>query len=87
MGASAVALNGWIEIYKRTSGSVQNAFDIFHDALQKYGNSLELMLGKCEASEKLKKFTVTVDTVNNIIVDYKDFAPAYEMKARVPAQI
>lgn len=41
------------------------------------------MLGKCEASEKLKKFTVTVDVVNFIIVEFKDFTPVYEIKARV----
>ena len=44
---------------------------------------LELLIGKCVASEKIKKFTLTIDTVNSIIVECPDFYPAMEMKARV----
>ena len=44
-------------------------------------------MGKCSASEKLKKFTVTVDSVNTLIVEYPEFQPAQEMKARVKIYI
>ena len=40
-------------------------------------------MGLYVATEKLKKYTQTVDTVNNIIVEFPDFQPAYEMKAKV----
>jgi len=80
--SNSAVINGWIMLGKGSPQSIQNAFDIFSEALEK-NPTLELYLGKCEASEKLKKFTVTVDTVNNIIVDYKTFLPAQEIKARV----
>lgn len=83
MPLSGTALKGWIEIFKRSPSTYQNALDIFTEAIEKNGADLELLLGKCEASLKLKKYTVTVDTVNQIIVDFQDFSPAYEIKASV----
>jgi hypothetical protein len=41
------------------------------------------MIGKCASSEKLKKFTITIDAINGIIVEFPEFTPAQEIKARV----
>jgi hypothetical protein len=41
------------------------------------------MVGKYVASKITKKFTVAVDTVNSMIVEFPDFIPALEMKAKV----
>jgi hypothetical protein len=44
--------------------------------VEKNGSNLELMIGKCASSEKLKKFTITIDTINGIIVEFPEFLPA-----------
>jgi hypothetical protein len=58
--------------------------NIFNEGLEKNGSALEMLIGKCYTSEKMKKFTITIDTVNSIIVEFPDFLIAQEMKARVP---
>lgn len=40
-------------------------------------------MGRARASELMKKFTVTIDTLNEIIVLYPHFTPALSEKARV----
>lgn len=83
MSINAMGLAGWIEIYKNTQSSIGQAMTIFSEGLEKNGTMLELLIGKGVASEKMKKFTITLDTINNIIVEFPDFMPGYEMKARV----
>jgi len=46
---------------------------LFNEGLENNPNHLDLLLGKCAASEKLKKFTITIDSINSIIVEYPDF--------------
>jgi len=49
---------------------------IFTEGVEKNDSNLELLLGKCSASEKLKKFTITIDAINSAIVEFPDFQPA-----------
>lgn len=76
-------MNGWIELYKNTTNSIQYSLQLFKEGLDNNPNHLDLLLGKCAASEKLKKFTITIDSINSIIVEYPDFQPAKEIKAKV----
>ena len=46
------------------------------------GRNLDALMGKARASEALKKFPVTVETVNEIIVMHPNFALAQAEKAR-----
>jgi len=80
---NGVVLTGWIEIMKNTSTSLQQALNIFTESVEKNSSNLELLLGKCVASERLKKFTVTIDSINATIVEFPDFQPALEIKAKV----
>ena len=47
------------------------------------GRNLDALVGKARASEALKKFPTTVETVNEIIVMHPQFALAQAEKARV----
>ncbi len=40
-------------------------------------------MGKAKASELQKKFSVTIDTLNEIIVVFPDFQPALVEKSKV----
>lgn len=40
-------------------------------------------MGKARASEMMKKFSVTIETLNEIIVIYPDFIPAQSEKCRL----
>jgi hypothetical protein len=46
---------------------------IFSEAIDSNGSNIELLMGKSASSEKLKKFTITVDCVNTLIVEFPDF--------------
>jgi len=47
------------------------------------GRNLDALLGKVKASEKLKKFPVTIDAINEIIVMHPSFTLAHAEKAKV----
>jgi hypothetical protein len=47
------------------------------------GKNLEALMGKAKASELMKKFTITLETLNEIIILYPQFTPALSEKARV----
>ena len=45
--------------------------------------NLDALMGRAKASETQKKFSTTIDTLNEIIVIYPKFIPAQIEKARV----
>lgn len=45
--------------------------------------NLTALMGKAKSSERLKKFPITIDTINEVIVIYANFSLALAEKARV----
>jgi hypothetical protein len=41
------------------------------------------MMGRARAAELVKKFTITIDTINEINVLYPEFVPALNEKAKL----
>lgn len=57
--------------------------NIFRDNSQDSIKSLEALMGKAKASEMQKKFNITLDSLNEIIVQFPKFLPALDEKAKV----
>ncbi len=63
----------------------KDSLDTFENIIQQSpnGKNLEALMGKARSSELLKKFSVTIETLNEIIILYPQFTPALSEKARV----
>ncbi len=44
---------------------------------------IEAMMGRARAAELIKKFTITIDTINEVNVLYPEFVPALNEKAKL----
>ncbi len=56
--------------------------NIFRDGQGSIKN-LEALMGKAKASEVQKKFNITLDSLNEVIVQFPKFLPALIEKAKI----
>ena len=76
----------WLEFYISSESSLKNSLQIFHNLLKDATNITKLidaLLGKAKSSEVQKKFSITLDSLNEILVTFPKFLPALSEKAKV----
>ena len=76
----------WMEYYLGSESSVKNSLQIFTNLLKDNTNitkTLDGLFGKAKSSEIQKKFSITLDCLNEILVTFPKYAPALAEKAKV----
>lgn len=83
---NTVIAKGWLEFYYASESSFKNSLTIFTNLLKENSNitkTIDAFFGKAKSSEVQKKFSVTLDSLNEILVTFPKFIPALAEKAKV----
>lgn len=84
---NAIAIKGWVYLAAPKLEYVEKALQIFESVLSEDegGNSrhLEALLGKSAYYEKTKKYNLAIEVITDVTISYKDFEPAYIIKAKL----
>lgn len=81
-----IIAKGWLEFYYGTESSLKNSLQIFTNLLKENNNiakMIDAFLGKAKSSEVQKKFSVTLDGLNEILVTFPKYLPALIEKSKV----
>ena len=66
----------WLEYYLASEASMKNSLQIFTNLLKDNTNITKMvdsLLGKAKSSEAQKKFSITLDSLNEILVTFPKF--------------
>ena len=76
---------GWYQLHDRENRNIQQCLEFWNKIGLEFTSQkpLEYLLGLAKVSEWNKKFTITLDSINEIMVVYPTFAHAETEKSKV----
>lgn len=84
---NAISIKGWIYLQAPKEDYVDKALEIFDSVLnEENGGShkhLDALLGRSAYYEKKKQYSTAIEIMTEIQINYKDFTPANNIKARL----
>ncbi len=84
---NAVAVKGWIYLHAPKEEYVDKSLEIFESVLNEENggsrNHLDALLGRAAYFEKKKNYQTAIEIMTEIQINYKDFLPASNIKARL----
>lgn len=84
---NAVAVKGWIYLAAPKEEYVDKALEILDSVLNEEnggnGKHLDALLGRAAYYEKKKQYPVAIEIITEITIQYRDFTPAQNIKARL----
>jgi len=84
---NAISVKGWIYLAAPKEDYVDKAVEIFDSVLNEENGGqhkhLDALLGRASYYEKKKQYPVAIEIMTEIQINYKDFTPANNIKARL----
>ncbi|XP_062043519.1 tetratricopeptide repeat protein 21B [Lepus europaeus] len=77
-----LVLRGWLDITRGKEPYTKKALRYFEEGLQD-GNDIFALLGKAQCLEMRQKYSSALETVNQIIVNFPSFLPAFIKKMKL----